>query len=202
MPRGLNVNVTVPPDVTRDTVGFAKRILGPLAEIGDPFSDKVRFLRYRSGMKTLNRAVEIAKAKGILPNEIPMKFLVPFIEDCSLEEEDSPLIEQWASLLASASKGFDPLHVAIKDVLKNISSKEAVLLERLGATIEPRLFADNASSYQIIDHITVNIRGLIEHHSPDFRVAMSDADMDTVLSELARTLPVIPIFCYLAVRGG
>ena len=167
MPRGLNVNLTIPSDVTRDTVGFAKRILGPLAEIGDLFSDKVRFLRFKSAVKTLNRAAEIAKAKGILPNKIPIKFLIPFIEDCSLEEEDSPLIEQWASLLASASKGFDPLHVAIKDVLKNISSKEAVLLERLGATIEPRMFTDSASSYQIIDHISVNIRGLIEHRSPE-----------------------------------
>lgn len=46
MPR-LNVNVTVPQDVTRDTVGFARRILGPLAEISDLFSEKVRFLRFK-----------------------------------------------------------------------------------------------------------------------------------------------------------
>src|ERR1700724_2108638 len=105
-PPGLKVNLNVPEDVTRDTVTFARRILGSLAKIGDLFSDKVRLLRFKSAVKTLNRAAEIAKEKGISPNTIPIKFLVPFIEDCSLEEEESPLIEQWASLLASASKGF------------------------------------------------------------------------------------------------
>jgi hypothetical protein len=59
MPRGLNV--TVPADVTRDTANFVKRILGPLAEIGDLFSEKVRFLRWKSAAKTLNRAAEIVK---------------------------------------------------------------------------------------------------------------------------------------------
>jgi hypothetical protein len=192
-PAGLNVNVTVPDDVTRDTMGFARRILGPLAEIGDLFSDKVRLIRYKSAVKTLNRAAEIAKEGGLKPEEIPIKFLIPFIEDCSLEQEDSPLIEQWASLLASASKGFDPLHVAIKDVLKNISSKEAKLLETLGSTIDKDIFTDHVSSHQISEHINVNIRGLIGEHARDFKVGTSDADFDVVLHELV-TLPVIPIF--------
>jgi hypothetical protein len=186
MPRGLNV--TVPADVTRDTANFVKRILGPLAEIGNLFSEKVRFLRWKSAAKTLNRAAEIVKEMGISPREIPIKFLVPFIEDASLEEEESLLIEQWASLLASASEGFASLHVAIKDVLKNISSKEAMLIERLGATIDSKLFEDKVSSYQIIYHINVNIRSVIEHYSRDFEVAMSDTDMDILFNELVKAL--------------
>lgn len=187
------VNITVPEDVTRDTMGFARRILGPLAEVADLFSDKVRLIRYKSAVKTLNRAAEIAKEGGFKPEEIPIKFLIPFIEDCSLEQEDSPLIEQWASLLASASKGFDPLHVAIRDVLKNISSKEAQLLKTLGSTIEPKLFSDDVSSHQIIEHINVNIRGVIAEHACNFKIAMPDDDFDIMLHELV-TLPVIPIF--------
>jgi hypothetical protein len=132
---GVKINMKIPEDVTRDTVSFARRILGPLAEIGDLFSDKVRFLRFKSAAKTLNRAAEIAKENGITPKAIPMKFLVPFIEDCSLEEENSPLIEQWAALLASASKGFDPLHVAMRDILKNISAK--VVRNIIGGEFEP-----------------------------------------------------------------
>jgi hypothetical protein len=198
---GLNVNVTVPDDVTRDTMGFARRILGPLAEIGDLFSEKIRLFRYKSAVKTLNRAAEIAKEGGFKPEEIPIKFLIPFIEDCSLEQEDSPLIEQWASLLASASKGFDPLHVAIKDVLKNISSKEAKLLETLGSTIEPKLFSDDVSSHQIIEHINVNIRGVIAEHAHDFKIGMPDDDFDVMLHELV-TLPVIPIFYQIPYTQG
>jgi hypothetical protein len=72
---GVKINLKVPEDVTRDTLTFAKRILGPLAEIGDLFSDKVRFLRFKSAAKTLNRAAEIAKENGFSPSTIPMKFL-------------------------------------------------------------------------------------------------------------------------------
>lgn len=198
---GLHVKVTIPEDVTRDTVSFARRVLGPLAEIGDLFSDKVRFLRYKSAVKTLNRAAEIAKESGIEPKEIPTKFLIPFIEDCSLEEEDSPLIEQWASLLASASEGFDPLHVAIKDVLKKISSKEALLIETLGSTIEPELFSDDVSSHQIIEHVDVNISDIIDQFLPKFKVGMPDANMDEMLNELVK-LPVIPVFYHIPHSQG
>jgi hypothetical protein len=200
---GVKINLKVPEDVTRDTVSFARRILGPLAEIGDLFSDKVRFLRFRSAAKTLNRAAEIAKENGISPKAIPMKFLVPFIEDCSLEEEDSPFIEQWAALLASASKGFDPLHVAIRDVLKNISAKEADLIGTLGTAIDAKLLEDKVSSYQIAEHIDVNIRGIIGHHALKFfKVGMPDSYIDRMLRELTRAVPVIPIFYHIPVQPG
>jgi hypothetical protein len=198
---GLAVKLNIPEDVTRDTMNFAKRVLGPLAEFGDLVSEQVRFFRYRSAMKTLKRAAEIAKDNGITPKELPTKFLVPFIEDCSLEEEDSLLIEEWASLLASASKGFDPLHVAIKDVLKNISAKEAELLKTLGSTIEPRLFDDNVSSYQIMDHVNVNIKGVIENHKPEIKIGMEDEGVDALIRELV-ALPVIPVFYHVPHSQG
>jgi len=199
---GVKINLKVPEDVTRDTVRFARRILGPLAEIGDLFSDKVRFLRFKSAAKTLNRAAQIAKEQGISPKAIPMKFLVPFIEDCSLEEEDSPFIEQWAALLASASKSFDPLHVAIRDVLKHISSKEAKLIAALGTAIEAKLLEDKVSSYQIVEHFDVNIKGIIGHHARNFRVAMPDSYIDGMLAELTRCVPIIPIFYHVPTQAG
>jgi len=198
---GLAVKLNIPEDVTRDTVNFAKRILGPLAEIGDLFSEQVRFLRYRSALKILNRATEIAKDNGIKPKELPAKFLVPFIEDCSLEEEESPLIEQWAALLASASKGFDPLHVAIKEVLKNISAKEAELLQTLGSTIEPRLFEDDVSSYQIMDHVNLNVNGVIDYYRAEIKIGMEDKVIDALIRELV-ALPVIPVFYHIPHSQG
>jgi hypothetical protein len=67
---GLAVKIDIPEDVTRDTVNSVKRILGPLVAIGDLFSEQVRFLRYRSAVKTLNRAAEIAKDNGVRPKEL------------------------------------------------------------------------------------------------------------------------------------
>jgi hypothetical protein len=103
-PVGIQAKIEVPADVPRDIVGFFKRLAGPLAEATDFLSDKIRYYRFKSAMKTVMRAKEINAQSGISPNEIPLKFLVPFLEDCSLEEEDSPLIEQWAKLLSSARK--------------------------------------------------------------------------------------------------
>jgi hypothetical protein len=199
---GVKINLKVPKDVTRDTVTFARRILGPLAEIGDLFSDKVRFLRFKSAAKTLNRAAEIAKEQGISPKAIPMKFLVPFIEDCSLEEEDGPFIEQWAALLASASKGFDPLHVAIKDALKHISSREAELIGALGMAIEPKLLEDKVSSYQVVEHIDTNIQGIMGHHAREFKVAMPGRYIDRMLKNLAGSVPIVPIFYHIPIELG
>jgi hypothetical protein len=119
LPIRIRAKVKVPADVPRDIVGYLKRLGGPIAEAADFLSDKIRYYRFASAMKTLVRAKEINEQTGISPKEIPLKFLVPFLEDCSLEAEESPLIEQWAKLLSSASANFDPVHIAIRAVLKN-----------------------------------------------------------------------------------
>jgi inorganic pyrophosphatase/exopolyphosphatase len=62
--------------------------------------------------------------------------------------------------------------VAIKDVLKHISSTEAELIAALGTAIEPKLLEDKVSSHQIVEHFDVNIKGIIDHHARKFKVAM------------------------------
>jgi hypothetical protein len=106
----ITAKVDVPGDVTRSASNFLQRILGPVAEAIEFLSDKIRFYRFRSAIRTLERAKEITEASGITPKELPLKFLVPFLEDCSLEQEDSPFIEQWAKLLSSASKSAASCH--------------------------------------------------------------------------------------------
>lgn len=68
------IKVTVPEVVIRDAASSAKRVLGPLAEIiGDMFSGKVRFLRFRAAVKTLEMAAKIAKENGVEPKQTPIK---------------------------------------------------------------------------------------------------------------------------------
>lgn len=127
----LNAKIDVPADVSREALAFFQRIIGPVAEASDFLSDKIRFFRWKSAAKTISRAREIAKQRGVEPQEIPLKFLVPFLEKSSLEDEDSPLIEGWANLLVGASQDFNTKHKIYIDILSVIGGKEAKFLKEL-----------------------------------------------------------------------
>jgi len=107
---GLKANITlkVPVDVTRSAVGFLQRILRPVAEATDFLSDKIRYYRFRSAIRTLERAQEITVQSGITPKELPLKFLVPFLEECSLEEDGAASVLMLPWSVASAPPKLSP----------------------------------------------------------------------------------------------
>ena len=89
-------------------------------------------------------------------------------------------------------------------MLKNISAKEAELLQTLVASfssVEPLLFADDASSYQIIDHVNVNVKSIIEGYRAEIKIGMEDKGVDALIQELA-AFPVIPIFYHIPHSQG
>lgn len=121
----------VPADVSRDTLAFFQRLLGPVAEAADFLGDKVRFYRWKSAMKVIARARQISAETGIEPNPVPIKFLVPFLEKCSLEEETSELGEYWAHLLAKAATFPEAKNSLYVHILAEISAGEARLLSQM-----------------------------------------------------------------------
>jgi hypothetical protein len=105
-------------------------VFGPAAgEFGEYLADKVRFHRYRSLEKILAKAV----GPGVRPPKIPpFKFLVPFFEQASLEEDDDDvIIDIWAKLLADAAREFSSRHMIFLRLVKEITSQEAQLLNDL-----------------------------------------------------------------------
>jgi hypothetical protein len=110
-------------------VAFLARVIGPVAEASELLSDKIRFYRWQAAVKTISRASEIAKEARIEPRQIPLKFLIPFLEDCSLEEDDRELSELWARLLVGASQGTKPEHFIFLDVLKKLSTGAAKIFQ-------------------------------------------------------------------------
>lgn len=108
----------------RDSVSA---IFGPAAhEIGDYLADKVRFHRYRSLTKILNK---VQDKYGEQPRIPPYKFFVPFCEQASLEEDsDEVIIDIWAKLLNDAVKEFSSRHMIFLRLVKEITSQEAQLL--------------------------------------------------------------------------
>ena len=92
---------------------------------------QIRFLRFKSTIKTFARAQELMKDAGFSePKPVELKMLLPLIEYCSLEDENSDLIEKWAGLLASAcSEGLKSY--SYPQILSQLSPKEVQALDKL-----------------------------------------------------------------------
>lgn len=105
-------------------------MFSPATNFLGTLGDKVRVYRQLSLMKSIKRANEIAASEGLQLAEPPLKFLVPFMEECSLESpDDSKMIEMWARLLASSSSNYESdCHLFIR-ILREITPDEARLID-------------------------------------------------------------------------
>ncbi|MGY6663138.1 MAG: Abi-alpha family protein [Glycocaulis sp.] len=105
----------------------------PATEFAGMLGDAVRLARVDMAARITRRAKEIADENGLALKAPPLKFLVPFYEKASLEndedEEHYRLFELWAALLANASAGkVDPLPL-LSDAISKLSPRSAKLLE-------------------------------------------------------------------------
>ena len=121
--------MNLPEPIGEAALAFFQKLLGPVGEAGEFLTDKVRFYRWKSSLKTMEKAKKIALERGLNINEVPLKFLVPFMEKSSLEEEDSPLIDRWAQLLAQAADDSHKAKISFVDILSRLTSREIILLE-------------------------------------------------------------------------
>ncbi|MFC3677546.1 Abi-alpha family protein [Ferrovibrio xuzhouensis] len=142
-----NITIHIPEDVTRDMAGFFQRLLGPVAEAADFLSERIRFYRWQSAMRVLKRAEEIAQDEGIEPKQVPLKFLIPFMEKASLEDESSELTEEWARLLLAGSNEQDAQHILFIDILSKLTSFEVRYLKQLWEKADPNFFNGPGSYY-------------------------------------------------------
>lgn len=160
----ININL---PDIPPESQKFLARIFGPLADVGDLLSDKIRFYRWKSSLATIRRAEAIAREHNISVQEVPLRTLVPLIEKSSLEQEDSPLIQQWANILAQASSGRADSYNAYIDILSRLSYEEVSVLERfidskfIEMIFGKEFFVTDAKR-KIDIQLAVNIRSMFE----------------------------------------
>ena len=109
-----NVTEHVPEDVTRARNTAWLTLLSPFTQwaglIGDRLAHKRQLLRIQQEEALEAVFAQAAPRLALLkrPVEpIPVKFLVPFLENASLEEPDSELIRLWANLLV-LRRGLSP----------------------------------------------------------------------------------------------
>jgi hypothetical protein len=132
-----------PKAASAELARLVRDFVGPAAqELGETIRDQLRYYRWRSAQKILKKAKEYASNSGIPSHEVPLKFLIPFIERCSLEDEDSPLADLWAQLLANASTGYNWKYAKYSELLSRIDGLDAQMLFQMFRTAhQPEAFS-------------------------------------------------------------
>jgi abortive infection alpha-like protein len=128
-PTKLNVDIKVGEDSTKQLVEILKNVLAPGVEVLGAVSDHIRIYRTNAVLKAFKKTAKLAEDANVKLIAPPVKFLFPYIEACSLENDDDELGDLWAELLFSASTKFDNYHHSFVSVLSELTPSAAKLLK-------------------------------------------------------------------------
>ena len=107
------------------------RLTGPVFdEFGAMLADKVRPYRAKNLVSTVQKTERILRDAGLPANAVPPRLLLPIIENCSIEDNET-LQEMWAGLLASASQQTDSISPSFIETLKQLTPDEARYFEQI-----------------------------------------------------------------------
>jgi Abortive infection alpha len=135
-----------------------QQFLGPTAEeTGQLIADHVRYFRWRSLLKIVERAEKHAKKNNLDNHAIPLKFLVPFVEQASLQDEDANLSEMWSKLLANARDHYRDRYVTFLQILNALGADEAEMLREMWRTAKPLEVFSAWRSDPPVQHLQNNI---------------------------------------------
>jgi hypothetical protein len=110
-----------------------EKIFGlPAAEAGEVLRDILRNYRFRITLGLLEKVKTTTERLGIHPQQVPIKILLPLLEQASLED-DEDLHKRWAALLVNAA---DPRqdHSRIPSfvrILEQMSREDVIFVDAL-----------------------------------------------------------------------
>ena len=118
-----------PDEISKPLQEFLNRLFGSAAEeANNLLADRVKYTRWRTSLKIIEKAQKELDGRGIAPHNIPLKTLIPILEGASLESDDTNLQTKWINLLATAASG-NSLHPSYAKILSEITQTEAQLLD-------------------------------------------------------------------------
>lgn len=104
------------PDFIKDGVGI--------------LSDQMKLWRWSNQIEIIKKAQAKIEASGLPKHQIPLKVLVPIIQNSSLEE-DPNMQEKWANMLANAATGNVEVSPNYAAILNELSAVEVSILEKI-----------------------------------------------------------------------
>jgi len=99
-------------------------------EAGGILSDTVRFWRWKNQVNIIKKVKEKIEKSGLKKHQVPLKTLLPILENGSLEE-DTVLQEKWANMLANAVTMRSEVKPNYAEILKDLSPLEVAILDKL-----------------------------------------------------------------------
>ena len=110
---------------------FLEKLVSPsLEEGGGMLGDIVKYWRFKNKINLTLKTKDFLEKKGIIPAKVPLKTLVPIIENGSLEEDDE-MRDKWSAMLAHAADPTSKIKIrpGYPEILKQMSSLEVKLLD-------------------------------------------------------------------------
>jgi len=118
-------------ELAKDFLG--KLILPTVEEVGLLAADNVKIWRFKNQVRLLNNVEKYITKNKIAPKKVPLKILLPLLENASLEEEPEIII-LWESLLINYIDSNKTFNLSVfPKILSEISTNQAVLLKSVDA---------------------------------------------------------------------
>lgn len=114
--------------------------------------NEVRCFNAKRTAKAMEEIYERLNHAGIEPKKVPIKTLIPILENISLEEDET-LSEKWSKLLESSIRGTF-IHPSYIDILEKISPNDAKVLDIIFKEYEMEL-AKKKSINQLTSEVNI-----------------------------------------------
>jgi Abortive infection alpha len=204
--RKRTITEVIPPDVTRAKAGAWLDLISPFTEWAGLRGDELRSRRELLRLQREDVLVEIAtRARSKLGSAqtgrpIPNKFLVPFLEQASLEDPDSSLVDIWAGLLVSASEKFESHHTHFVSIIGQLSAKQGEIFRKLIGTDNKNsleIANDNIRMWLVQNRIRSHVQRLLYDHVTKERDELTAQDLNDALRESLNHLCIVPVYVSL-----
>lgn len=131
-PISVKLNVSVGENSTEKFIDAVTDTFSPASELLGALGDSVRLARVEIAARITRRAKDIADENGLTLTAPPLKFLVPFFERASIEDDGGDEIEVlWANLLVSAGSNYSTIISSYVGILSSLCRDEALLLSHV-----------------------------------------------------------------------
>jgi hypothetical protein len=147
------------PDFIKDGVGI--------------LSDQVKFWRWNNQVKIITKVQNRIESSGLDKKKIPLKVLVPIIENSSLEEDEN-MQNKWANMLANAATGRVAVSPNYAAILNELSPIEVSILEKIFSEVNKEQDYAKRKEYQF------------DASKVQAMLSISEAQIDLIIENLYR----------------
>jgi hypothetical protein len=163
----IDIKTEIPKTVMGRGVNALLDILSPISETAGLVGDRIRLQRLNVALRIAEIARELTDNHTGPLTQIPTKIIVPMIEKCSLEDEESEYINWWANLIAGAAKDKSNQNPVFIDFMSKIGEPEGRFLRKLFEYVDRNRFFNEHFDvhFKFYDIVQTHIAPLIEERS-------------------------------------